>query len=149
MAAPSYRRHVQVSARGQRALLVLAVVAFVSFIVGASSGASSGSDGPVGYVKLLGPIEPSQFEVLEHARQQVLSYTDYISKGTPNNNEVALTFDDGPGTFTPQILKILNETKTPATFFELGINIGEYPLAAQAVAVGATRSATTRGTTRT
>jgi peptidoglycan/xylan/chitin deacetylase (PgdA/CDA1 family) len=124
------------SARGQRALLVLSVVAIFAFIVGASSGASSGSDGPVGFVKFIGPIQPSAFEALEKARQNVLSYTDYIANGTSKNNEVALTFDDGPGEYTPQILKILNETKTPATFFELGVNIGEYPSAAQAVAVG-------------
>ncbi len=107
----------------------------MSFIVGATSGASADSGGPVGYIKFLGPVGPSQIQILERARQNVLSYTDYVARGAPNKKEVALTFDDGPGAQTPQILKILNQTKTPATFFQLGQNVAEFPLAAQAVAV--------------
>jgi peptidoglycan/xylan/chitin deacetylase (PgdA/CDA1 family) len=33
---------------------------------------------------------------------------------------VALTFDDGPSTFTPQVLRILAEKHVPATFFMIG-----------------------------
>jgi peptidoglycan/xylan/chitin deacetylase (PgdA/CDA1 family) len=131
-----HRPNVRVSVRGQRLLLLLAALAFVSFIVGASSGSSAGSDGPVGFIKFLPQVGPSQYEQLERARANVLSYTDYVSQGAPNKNEVALTFDDGPGVWTPQVLKILNSTHTPATFFELGQNITEFPAAAQAVAVG-------------
>jgi peptidoglycan-N-acetylglucosamine deacetylase len=117
--------------------MVLAALALVAFVIGASSGASTTASGKgVGYLKLLGPIEPSQREVLDKARQAVLAHTPYVTNGSAKGNEVALTFDDGPGEFTPQVLKILNETKTPATFFMLGQNIQEYPQAAQAVAVG-------------
>jgi peptidoglycan/xylan/chitin deacetylase (PgdA/CDA1 family) len=35
---------------------------------------------------------------------------------------VALTFDDGPGVTTPQILSILQERGLPATFFNIGVN---------------------------
>jgi peptidoglycan/xylan/chitin deacetylase (PgdA/CDA1 family) len=34
---------------------------------------------------------------------------------------VALTFDDGPGPYTPQILSILQQHNAPATFFEVGV----------------------------
>ena len=37
------------------------------------------------------------------------------------HREIALTFDDGPGPYTPQILSILERTHTPGTFFEVGI----------------------------
>ncbi|NLA36358.1 MAG: polysaccharide deacetylase family protein [Actinobacteria bacterium] len=37
----------------------------------------------------------------------------------PAGKFVALTFDDGPGQHTPQILDILKSTMTPATFFML------------------------------
>jgi peptidoglycan/xylan/chitin deacetylase (PgdA/CDA1 family) len=35
---------------------------------------------------------------------------------------VALTFDDGPGPTTPQILEILQRYGVPATFFNIGVN---------------------------
>lgn len=35
---------------------------------------------------------------------------------------VYLTFDDGPGVATPQILAILSRTRSTATFFHLGVN---------------------------
>ncbi|MBV9510157.1 MAG: glycosyltransferase, partial [Caulobacteraceae bacterium] len=41
---------------------------------------------------------------------------------------VALTFDDGPdGKWTPQILKILEQKKAPATFFMIGRNMLDHP----------------------
>jgi peptidoglycan/xylan/chitin deacetylase (PgdA/CDA1 family) len=40
---------------------------------------------------------------------------------------VALTFDDGPGRSTPRILRILERTHTPATFFEIGRSAHAYP----------------------
>jgi peptidoglycan/xylan/chitin deacetylase (PgdA/CDA1 family) len=47
----------------------------------------------------------------------VLTYTPYVSRGTPNQKLVALTFDDGPGPLTTQFLKILKDNHAPATFF--------------------------------
>jgi poly-beta-1,6 N-acetyl-D-glucosamine synthase len=37
-------------------------------------------------------------------------------------HKIILTFDDGPGKYTPQILDILEKEKIPATFFIIGIN---------------------------
>jgi peptidoglycan-N-acetylglucosamine deacetylase len=46
-----------------------------------------------------------------------------IKKWGTVNNQVVLTFDDGPdGTYTPQILDILEKEKVPATFFITGAN---------------------------
>jgi len=47
----------------------------------------------------------------------VLTYTPYVSRGTPNQKLVALTFDDGPGPLTTQFLKVLRDNHAPATFF--------------------------------
>ncbi len=40
---------------------------------------------------------------------------------------IALTFDDGPGPYTPQIASVLELYHVPATFFEIGENIVDYP----------------------
>ncbi|WP_313814657.1 polysaccharide deacetylase family protein [Glutamicibacter sp.] len=40
---------------------------------------------------------------------------------------VALTFDDGPGKFTNQLLDELAEAHAPATFFMVGKNVAKYP----------------------
>jgi peptidoglycan-N-acetylglucosamine deacetylase len=40
---------------------------------------------------------------------------------------VYLTFDDGPSTYTPQVLKILRAYGARATFFEIGQNVTRYP----------------------
>jgi len=50
----------------------------------------------------------------------VLGYTSYISVGSRRRKDVALTFDDGPSSFTPQVLAILRREHVPGTFFEIG-----------------------------
>ncbi len=46
---------------------------------------------------------------------------------TSGSRVVALTFDDGPGPFTPQVLSVLEAYHVPATFFEIGENVARYP----------------------
>ena len=46
---------------------------------------------------------------------------------TAGKKVIALTFDDGPGPYTPQVLAILERSHVPATFFEIGDQIAEYP----------------------
>jgi peptidoglycan/xylan/chitin deacetylase (PgdA/CDA1 family) len=52
---------------------------------------------------------------------RTLSYTPYVRAAGSQHKEVALTFDDGPGPYTPDILRILVREHVPATFFEVGI----------------------------
>jgi len=40
---------------------------------------------------------------------------------------IALTFDDGPGRFTPALLDVLKKEKVPATFFTVGDRVERYP----------------------
>ncbi len=56
-------------------------------------------------------------------------YTYQAPGGLPTAGKkvIALTFDDGPGPYTPQVLSVLESYHVPATFFEIGENIVEYP----------------------
>jgi peptidoglycan/xylan/chitin deacetylase (PgdA/CDA1 family) len=46
---------------------------------------------------------------------------------TAGQRVIALTFDDGPGPFTPQVLSVLERYQVPATFFEIGEEVARYP----------------------
>lgn len=50
-----------------------------------------------------------------------------VTNGPRNEKVVALTFDDGPGTYTPGFLNVLREKKVKATFFVLGQMAAAYP----------------------
>ena len=56
----------------------------------------------------------------DRAIDRVLAYTPFVVSGGGRKREVALTFDDGPGPYTPQVLKTLHKLHVPATFFEVG-----------------------------
>ncbi len=65
------------------------------------------------------------------------SFTTYQAPGgaaTAGKRVVALTFDDGPGPFTPQVLAVLQHFQVPATFFEVGEEVARYPQYAKLVA---------------
>lgn len=52
----------------------------------------------------------------------------YVRTVDPAKPMVALTFDDGPhGTFTDDILDILDENHSVATFFEVAVNVAAHP----------------------
>jgi peptidoglycan-N-acetylglucosamine deacetylase len=68
--------------------------------------------------------------------ERVLSYTSYVRLGSPHKREVALTFDDGPGLYTPQILRVLDRARAPATFFVIGEWARRYPQFVRAEARG-------------
>jgi peptidoglycan/xylan/chitin deacetylase (PgdA/CDA1 family) len=55
-------------------------------------------------------------------------------QGTAGQKVVALTFDDGPGPFTPQVLSVLQRYHVPATFFEIGDEVIRYPQYTQMLA---------------
>jgi peptidoglycan-N-acetylglucosamine deacetylase len=51
-----------------------------------------------------------------------------ISRGRPDNNHIALTFDDGPSpASTPILLALLARYQLQATFFVVGQQAAEYP----------------------
>lgn len=60
-----------------------------------------------------------------------------VTSGARNKKVVALTFDDGPSSYTSGFLRVLREKKVRATFFVLGQLVATYPdLARQIVREG-------------
>ncbi|MDA8312937.1 MAG: polysaccharide deacetylase family protein, partial [Actinomycetota bacterium] len=53
---------------------------------------------------------------------------------TAGKQVIALTFDDGPGPFTPKVLAVLEQYHVPATFFEIGEEVADYPQYSEMVA---------------
>jgi peptidoglycan/xylan/chitin deacetylase (PgdA/CDA1 family) len=54
------------------------------------------------------------------AVDRVLSYTPAVTSGGARGDEVALTFDDGPGPYTPRLVRTLEALHVEATFFAIG-----------------------------
>lgn len=52
-------------------------------------------------------------------------YCKTYCEGKTNEKKIALTFDDGPSSFTPKILETLRNYQATATFFVIGKNIKE------------------------
>ncbi len=74
------------------------------------------------------PVEPEA--VVEDIVSEVVSELDSLNN-LPVNCElrpcVALSFDDGPGPYTTEILDILEEFGAGATFYPVGIQIRSWP----------------------
>jgi peptidoglycan/xylan/chitin deacetylase (PgdA/CDA1 family) len=58
-------------------------------------------------------------------------------RGSSDRPAIALTFDDGPSESTPQLLRLLAQNNTPATFFQCGANVRRLPgIAREAMEAG-------------
>jgi peptidoglycan-N-acetylglucosamine deacetylase len=66
------------------------------------------------------PVPGSEGDRLAASVDSVLAYTPFVRMGSQRVREVALTFDDGPGPYTPAILAVLERSHTRATFFAIG-----------------------------
>jgi peptidoglycan/xylan/chitin deacetylase (PgdA/CDA1 family) len=117
---------------------VLVALAAVALIAGLAVGAgTSGSHAPSpkralvvnGYFRTIrtlasggaGSFVVDEQRAENQAITHTLSYTPFVRAAGNQHKEVALTFDDGPGPYTPDILRILVREHVPATFFEVGI----------------------------
>ena len=56
----------------------------------------------------------------QRAIAAVLRHSAFIARGGGRRREIALTFDDGPGPYTPGVLIALNRLHVKATFFVVG-----------------------------
>ncbi len=66
-------------------------------------------------------LTPAQEQVAEAAAvSSVLAYTPFVKEGGTKGRDIALTFDDGPGPYTPQVLSVLERFHVRATFFAIG-----------------------------
>jgi peptidoglycan/xylan/chitin deacetylase (PgdA/CDA1 family) len=60
--------------------------------------------------------------------------SEVVSRGARESNSVALTFDDGPGRSTDEILALLDRHEARATFFMVGSQAEHFPDIARKVA---------------
>jgi peptidoglycan/xylan/chitin deacetylase (PgdA/CDA1 family) len=70
-------------------------------------------------------LTPPQLAARRHAAEEaaidrVLSYAPAIIEGGHRGRELALTFDDGPGPYTVQLVHVLDSLHVRATFFAIG-----------------------------
>ncbi|MDE3070449.1 MAG: polysaccharide deacetylase family protein, partial [Acidobacteriota bacterium] len=122
----------------RRRLAMLAAVLLVVAVI-ADAAASGGSRHPsararaaaslragpaaaasVAHAKSAAPNPAATQAAQEAAVARVLAYTPAIVEGGHTGNEVALTFDDGPGPYTPQLVATLDRLHVQGTFFAIG-----------------------------
>jgi peptidoglycan-N-acetylglucosamine deacetylase len=110
--------------RAAAGLLGLALVVLSIAAVASKGGAGANHTAARAHVARLAPSAAEQTADREAAEQQaidrVLAYTPAVTSGGPTGNEVALTFDDGPGPYTLRLVDELNRLKVHATFFAIG-----------------------------
>ena len=130
------RRQRLVALSATLAALVLLAIALTEFAGGAKTPASR----PSGGSSVSPPVTPASSglndtEKAGHGALRTVSATIRrlvrlglpIYCGGPHGNEVAFTFDDGPGIYTHYALKKLAEAHEDATFFDVGRSIDNWP----------------------
>lgn len=123
--------------RRRRRTAAVVAVALVALAAGLAVGAGGGEDRavarsagglPSGWgarVRALGgngqlSLAFRQRRAENRAVAATLARTPYVREAGSQHREVALTFDDGPGPYTPQVLDILRRERVHATFFTVG-----------------------------
>lgn len=114
------------------ALLGVAVLAIVICVLVAGGGGTrvvvpgEGQAGFLRSIQILAGTGSHSLASRERAIQnaaidRTLQTTPYVRIAGSQHRELALTFDDGPGPFTPQVLAILKQEDAQGTFFEVGV----------------------------
>lgn len=117
----------QVHFRRRRGVAGIAVVLIAALIVVALSGSShhaasstSGARARAQRARALAPHPKETRAGEKQAVTGVLAYTPFVRGGTGDARDIALTFDDGPGPYTPGVLSVLEQAHVRATFFAIG-----------------------------
>jgi peptidoglycan-N-acetylglucosamine deacetylase len=121
-----YRRRRAIAGLGLLAILALLITAIGSH--GSSGGAQRdrAAPDPASSQRAAAPrLTAAQQQALtrqaeEKAIDSVLAYTPAVTSGGSKGHELALTFDDGPGPYTQQLVGVLNKYRVHATFFAIG-----------------------------
>jgi peptidoglycan/xylan/chitin deacetylase (PgdA/CDA1 family) len=127
--APHHRRR---RALAIVSLIGLAVFGLALVVLGGGGGvaarspAASARSGFFGQVRALAGTGAGSLAARERVAEnaainRTLVYTPWVRIAGAQHREIALTFDDGPGPYTPEILATLQRNHVPATFFEVGI----------------------------
>jgi peptidoglycan/xylan/chitin deacetylase (PgdA/CDA1 family) len=127
------RRRAQPHHVRRRAVALTVLVGFLLIVwLSAGSGGPTAvhraATAPVGFftrIQTLAGDQPGSFSsaqqvALNAGIDRTLAYTPLVRFAGAQHRELALTFDDGPGPFTPQVLSILEHESVPGTFFQVG-----------------------------
>ena len=118
--------------RRRRAGAAIVLLAFLALLIGAlvrGGGHGAGRSAIDAHARsghgAATPLSAAQRQALSdqnenRAIDRVLAYTPAITHGGDSGNEVALTFDDGPGPYTERLVEVLNSLHVQATFFAIG-----------------------------
>jgi peptidoglycan/xylan/chitin deacetylase (PgdA/CDA1 family) len=116
--------------RRRRAYAGLGLLAILALLITAINSHSGGHhhrvtpDPPARHALATRPTPAEQAAVTHQAEERainsVLAYTPAVVSGGSRGNELALTFDDGPGPYTQQLVGVLNKYHVHATFFAIG-----------------------------
>jgi peptidoglycan-N-acetylglucosamine deacetylase len=132
------------------ALAAIALLAVMSLVAGIAVGSSDGSrtapparasQAPTGFFARIhalagngrGSFEARELAAENAAINRTLAYTPYVRIAGSEKREIALTFDDGPGPYTPGVLAVLQRTHVPATFFEVGFMLQYFHASTSAI----------------
>jgi peptidoglycan/xylan/chitin deacetylase (PgdA/CDA1 family) len=139
--APAARFPAALAHHRRRRATALAVLAGVSLILGAAVGAPGGTATAHratltanGYFIRLhtlagtgaGSLLAAQAAAEDAAITRTIARTPYVRVAGAQHREIALTFDDGPGPYTPRVVAVLRRAGVPGTFFEVGVEEGYF-----------------------
>jgi peptidoglycan/xylan/chitin deacetylase (PgdA/CDA1 family) len=128
LAAPTQRGAGAAQHRRRRGAALLVVLGAIVVLIVALSGSNRRAQKPragsaAGSVRVsgAGPAPPRNPEAEGSAAvSRVLAYTPFVRLGGGRSKDIALTFDDGPGPYTPEVLDVLERFHVHATFFAIG-----------------------------
>jgi peptidoglycan/xylan/chitin deacetylase (PgdA/CDA1 family) len=116
--------------RRRRAIAGVALLAILALLITAVSSGGGGrhhtaASDPASRRATTVHLTAAEREAQLHAAEEraidnVLSYTPAVTSGGSKGHELALTFDDGPGPYTQQLVGMLNRLHVHATFFAIG-----------------------------
>jgi peptidoglycan/xylan/chitin deacetylase (PgdA/CDA1 family) len=107
---------------GAALLLLVLVIVLAVALSGTSHRTPKSSASPsTAGAAARGPVTPRDPEAEGNAAvSRVLAYTPFVREGAGRVRDIALSFDDGPGPYTPEILGVLERFHVHATFFAIG-----------------------------
>ncbi len=111
--------------RRRRAAAALGLAGLVVVIVAALAGSHNGRSATAANSRIdRRPVRAHPESAPENDQNAAVSavraYTPFVREGGRRGHDIALTFDDGPGPYTPAVLSVLERFHVHATFFEIG-----------------------------
>jgi peptidoglycan/xylan/chitin deacetylase (PgdA/CDA1 family) len=129
---PSTPEHVFRRRRAAAAIVAVALLALLAAALGShgghrggpahgsASGASKGALSAQAAATARAARTTRTLKAENRAIDSILAYTPVVVRGGGKGHEVALTFDDGPGPYTQQVVAALDRLHAQATFFTVG-----------------------------